>query len=192
MNQRLGTLATRAGLLIALCAGTPFALADEAPITPPPTESPDPTPILTDVPKLTTDPVVEETTPTTVEPGPVDTLLGSENPPLEDGGLPGVVMPSPGEGGFPIAYSMGHGGSDPLPYERTMTTTSEAPDATVSALPSVSLDAVAAVSTIESEATVSAMGDGAAALDTTQLTGDNGETIATGVPSIRDGHLAVQ
>ena len=179
-------------------------------------------PVVTTTPVVVTDPVVTAVPTTEVvaagepKPEPVTTT----QPPVEEMTPPQVVMPGmpmpgagepavayslghipppmPGEGEPPIAYSMGRGGDDPLPYERTMTVTSEMPDVpvlnktedAVSALPSVTADAVSAVAALENQTAISAPADTLPVLDATQVVGSAGEALSTGAPAIRNGHLS--
>ena len=212
MKHKAAKTIRNACFLLATVGVAPLAQATDGPDGTPVTGGPDPIPtttvvseppVVTTDPVVVTDPAVTTVPPTEVvgvdepKPEPDTTSL----PPVEELTPPQVVMPGmpmPDEGEPAIAYSMGRGGDNPLPYERTMTVTSEMQDVpvlnktedAVSALPSVTAEAVSAVAALENETAVSASVDTLPALDATQVVGSAGETLSAGAPAIRNGHLA--
>ena len=212
MKHHAAKTIRNACFVLATVGLAPFAQAADGPDGTPVTGGPDPIPtptvvteppVVTTTPVVVTDPVVTAVPTTEVvavdEPKP-EPVTTTESP-VEEMMPPQVVMPGmpmPGEGEPPIAYSMGRGGDDPLPYERTMTVTSEMPDVpvlnktedAVSALPPVTADAVSAVAALENQTAVSAPADTLPVLDATQVVGSAGEALSTGAPAIRNGHLS--
>ena len=198
MNRATKTLTGKAGLLFALCLGAQTVLADEAPnVFLPPEGEPEAT-TLPDTgveAKITTDPTVEDPMTGGVDPVPeVVMTTGGPDP------VPEELMTStgvPGEGEFPVAYSMGRSGDDPLPYERTMTMSSEMQDVPVlskteealTALPPISADAVSAVATLERESAISTLQDSAPAVDAAQVVGSAADSVNAAGPAIRNGRL---
>ena len=197
MKRETKNLAGKAGLLFVLTLGAQAVLAEEvANVFLPPTGEPGAAILGAAVePKITTDPTFEP--PATGGPDPVPQLMTATGGPDP---VPEELMTStgvPGEGEFPVAYSMGRSGDDPLPYERTMTMSSEMQDVPVlskteealTALPPISADAVSAVATLERESAISTLQDSAPAVDAAQVVGSAADSVNAAGPAIRNGRL---
>ena len=193
MNRAPKTLSGKAGVLLALCLGAQAVIADEAPnVFLPPTGEPE-TPSVE--PKVTTDPTIPELVTGGPDPEPQVLMVTGGPDPVPEEMVTTTGMPDEGEP--PIAYSTGRGGDEPLPFERTMTMSSETPDVTmmnksddaVSALPPITADAVSAVATLERESTIGTVQDSASAVDATQVVGSAAESVNAGGPAIRNGRL---
>lgn len=195
MNHEKKILAGKAGLLFALCLGVQNGFAEEGPnVFLPPEGEPEVSTTDSNVDgQIITDPIVDEPVTGGIDPLP-EPMVTTTGWPVDE-----VVesMPAPVEGEVPMADSVGRGGDDPLPYERTMTLSTETQDFSVmnkseeavTALPSITADAVSAVAALESETAVSPVSDVAATLDSTQVVGSAGDSATLGGPAIRNGRL---